>query len=41
MCEKCNHKHKIGYFCNCECHKVVDRIIVERDFKKQLKGGKK
>jgi hypothetical protein len=22
MCNKCNHKHKIGYQCQCECHKV-------------------
>jgi hypothetical protein len=34
MCEKCNHKHQIGYYCPCECHQVIDRIIVERD------GGK-
>lgn len=40
MCNKCNYKHQTGYQCPCECHQVIDRIIVERD-KDKLKGDEK
>jgi hypothetical protein len=33
MCNKCNLKHQIGYQCPCECHQVIDRIIVDRERK--------
>ena len=40
MCKECEHKHKLGYRCPCECHQVIDRRIAERDKLKQRKDVK-
>jgi hypothetical protein len=40
LCDKCEHMHNFGYYCPCECHHVIDRIIVERKEKENENSRK-